>query len=105
MEYVQFTINTQNRQKFKVFKSNFFSEPEVLSKYNSCHEHQHNFDKRGKSLFVIVPTAPTDNYEKFTERVREYNTKEPFNFPVPKIFQSYNIQKVSLFCRSMFAIS
>ncbi|XP_065155987.1 receptor-type guanylate cyclase Gyc76C-like isoform X3 [Atheta coriaria] len=78
-------------------------KPEVLSKYNSCHEHQHNFDKRGKSLFVIVPTAPTDNYEKFTERVREYNTKEPFNFPVPKIFQSYNIQKfVSIYASYLY---
>jgi hypothetical protein len=29
---------------------------------------------------VVVPTAPSQNYDQFSEQVRLYNSKEPFNF-------------------------
>jgi len=53
-----------------------------MEKYKSCHELS-DYDslvKRVKSLFVVVPTAPTEHYKNFSERVREYNKKEPFDF-------------------------
>lgn len=48
-----------------------------------------NFEQRGRSLLVVVASPPTENYEKFTEKVREYNTKEPFNFLLPVLFNNY----------------
>ncbi|RWS14416.1 hypothetical protein B4U79_13306 [Dinothrombium tinctorium] len=37
-----------------------------------------------KSLLVIVSTPPSGkSYSEFEEKVREYNSKEPFNFPSP----------------------
>ncbi|XP_017772272.1 PREDICTED: receptor-type guanylate cyclase Gyc76C-like isoform X2 [Nicrophorus vespilloides] len=64
-------------------------KPEVFDKFNTCLDHQKDFEKRGKSLFVIVPTAPTENYENFTASVRHYNELEPFNFTKPDIFLNY----------------
>ncbi|CAL1270052.1 unnamed protein product [Larinioides sclopetarius] len=38
--------------------------------------------KAAGSLLVIVPTPPQDKgYSEFVENVRQYNFKEPFNFP------------------------
>ncbi|GFU33871.1 guanylate cyclase [Trichonephila clavipes] len=38
--------------------------------------------KAAGSLLVIVPTPPQDKgYSDFVENVRQYNFKEPFNFP------------------------
>lgn len=56
-------------------------------KLHTCREIE-NFEKRGRSLLVVVATPPTENYEEFTEKVREYNTKEPFNFTVPPFFNN-----------------
>ncbi|XP_060527636.1 receptor-type guanylate cyclase Gyc76C-like isoform X2 [Cylas formicarius] len=39
-----------------------------------------NFVKRVKSLFVVVLTAPTENYKNFSEMVRQYNERPPFDF-------------------------
>ncbi|XP_074026495.1 receptor-type guanylate cyclase Gyc76C isoform X3 [Leptinotarsa decemlineata] len=44
------------------------------------------FKKRAKSLFIIAPTAPTQNYQEFGQKVQTYNTKEPFNFLVSDFF-------------------
>lgn len=71
-----------------------FKEPEVFGKYSSCIDHQKDFESRGKSLLVVVPTAPTENYKNFTDLVRIYNEKEPFNFTSPKVFDVKNYQKV-----------
>lgn len=73
----------------------FFAEPQVFDKYSSCMEHQKDFENRGKSLLVVVPTAPTENYKKFTDAVREYNTMEPFNFETPTFLINRNYQKVT----------
>lgn len=50
---------------------------------------------RARSLLVVVSTPPTENYEIFTTKVREYNAKEPFNFTTPPLFN--NFQKVHFF--------
>ena len=65
-------------------------------------EFKENFLKRARSLLVVVSTPPTENYENFTEKVREYNLREPFNFSLPQLFNTNNYVKVSieycLFC-------
>jgi hypothetical protein len=41
---------------------------------------------------VVVPTAPSQNYDQFSEQVRLYNSKEPFNFETSsrlKEFETY----------------
>lgn len=38
--------------------------------------------KAAKSLLVIVPSPPKDKgYRDFEDKVRDYNMKDPFNFP------------------------
>lgn len=64
-------------------------KPETLNNHASCYDHQKDFMKRGRSLFVVVPTAPTENYDQFITTVREYNVKEPFNFNIPPVLSTY----------------
>lgn len=47
---------------------------------------------RAKSLLVVVSTPPTENYEIFTKKVQEYNSKDPFNFTTPSMF--FKFEKV-----------
>lgn len=61
---------------------------------NSCGETD-AFNQRARSLLVVASTPPTDSYENFTAKVREYNLKQPFNFMLPLLFHSNNFTKVS----------
>lgn len=81
----QFSVNTITQIAKKII-----SEPAILDKYDSCENNDFNgLLKRGRSLFVVVPTAPTENYESFTEKVRYYNSKEPFNFGTSVLLKSF----------------
>lgn len=71
----------------------FFIGSEQLLKKASCYEEQ-GFQKRAKSLLVVVSTPPTKNYESFTEKVREFNAKDPFNFSTPTLFEQKNYIQV-----------
>lgn len=71
----------------------YLFKPDHLNKMQKCSEIE-NFEKRGRSLLVVVGSPPTENYEKFTEKVREYNTREPFSFVLPVLFNNYT--KVNL---------
>lgn len=62
-------------------------KPDELSKLKSC-SNTDSFLNRGRSLLVVVSTPPTQNYDDFTAKVRDYNQKEPFNFVTPKFFES-----------------
>jgi guanylate cyclase len=61
---------------------------DTLKQYKSCDEID-GFKKRARSLIVIVSTPPTNNYKDFTERVRKYNVKPPFNITVPSILVKF----------------
>lgn len=52
------------------------------------------FRKRAKSLLVIAPTAPTENYQNFTKQVQYYNSQDPFNFETSNLLTSYQYEKV-----------
>lgn len=73
-------------------------EPDVFDTYNSCDMYQNMsyFVKKGRSLFVIVPTSPIENYENFASEVLEYNRKEPFKFDIPVFFKNQSLEKVLL---------
>lgn len=74
----------------------YLYKTDLLTKLSKCTEIE-NFEKRGRSLLVVVATPPSDNYEKFTQKVNEYNSKEPFNFTMPSLFtQQKNYTKVNL---------
>lgn len=79
-----------------------FIEPETLNKYRTCEDASNfeRFRKRAKSLFVVAPTAPTDNYNNFTEKVKEYNAKEPFNFVTSNFLKPYSYETVSKLIKS-----
>lgn len=74
----------------------YLYKTDLLTKLQKCTEIE-NFEKRGRSLLVVVATPPTDNYEKFTQKVNEFNSKEPFNFTMPSLFtQQKNYTKVCI---------
>lgn len=66
----------------------YLFKPDQLHKLQKCIDVE-NFEQRGRSLLVVVSTPPTKDYENFTKQVREYNTKEPFNFTMPPLFNNY----------------
>lgn len=75
--------------------------PEDIEKNETCHQQQRDFEKRAKSLLVVVSTKPLDNYENFTKKVSDYNGKEPFNFTIPPILN--NFQKfVSIYAAYLY---
>ncbi|XP_022917682.1 receptor-type guanylate cyclase Gyc76C-like [Onthophagus taurus] len=61
---------------------------DFLTNVGTCEDFDKDFRKRAQSLLVIVPTGISDGYENFTAAVRKYNSKEPFNFVIPDIFNS-----------------
>lgn len=69
-----------------------------MNKYRSCEDAANfeRFRKRAKSLVVVAPTAPEDNYNDFTEKVKDYNAKEPFNFVTSNILKPLYYETVSL---------
>lgn len=52
---------------------------EQLNKYKSCNEIE-GLTKRARSLLVVVSTPPTTKYDEFTEKVRNYTSRPPFEF-------------------------
>ncbi|XP_073983088.1 receptor-type guanylate cyclase Gyc76C-like isoform X2 [Rhodnius prolixus] len=77
-------------------------KPKTFNEPSSCLDHP-GFEKRARSLLVVVSTAPTTNYENFTERVRLYNTKEPFFFPTPTVFKNVSYVKfVSIYAAYLY---
>lgn len=63
-------------------------KPDHYENLNNCLEPK-DFLKRARSLMVVVSTPPTQNYEEFTKKVREYSSKEPFNFVIPELLKKY----------------
>ncbi|KAF4520110.1 hypothetical protein B566_EDAN010266 [Ephemera danica] len=64
---------------------------ELISKFNSCYA-QVDFEKRARSLLVVAMSQPTQEYDKFYEKVREYNIKEPFNFIVAQVINTMHFK-------------
>lgn len=67
----------------------------------SCDETE-SFSQRARSLLVVASTPPTDSYENFTTKVREYNSLKPFNFFLPSLFHSNNYIKVLYYIYIVF---
>ncbi|XP_076549438.1 receptor-type guanylate cyclase Gyc76C [Osmia lignaria lignaria] len=63
-------------------------KPEHFDHLKNCLEPK-DFLKRARSLMVVMSTPPTQNYEEFTKKVREYSSKEPFNFVIPELLRKY----------------
>ncbi|KAF7418477.1 hypothetical protein HZH68_001130 [Vespula germanica] len=63
-------------------------KPEHLDSVENCLEPK-DFLKKARSLMVVASTPPTQNYEEFTKKVREYSNKEPFNFVIPELLRKY----------------
>ncbi|XP_076654349.1 receptor-type guanylate cyclase Gyc76C [Halictus rubicundus] len=63
-------------------------KPDHFDNLRNCLEPK-DFLKKAQSLMVVVSTPPTQNYEEFTKKVREYSSKEPFNFVIPELLRKY----------------
>lgn len=74
---------------------------EQLSKYKSCNEIE-GFTKRARSLLVVVSTPPSALYEEFTDKVRKYNTKPPFEFADPIFPNKLFVKFVSIYAAYLY---
>lgn len=61
---------------------------------NDC-ENTGDSKKRAKSLLVVVASAPSESYNNFTIKVKEYNSKPPFSLTIPPMFQTIKMDAVS----------
>lgn len=97
------SVSYNNLGEIKI-KVNFRTKG--FRKYQNCENHDYTgMLKRGRSLFVIVPTAPSKNYERFTEQVRKFNTMHPFKFSTSYFFEKQqNLSVVSFFFKSYESI-
>ncbi|XP_036326387.1 receptor-type guanylate cyclase Gyc76C-like isoform X2 [Rhagoletis pomonella] len=67
-----------------------------------CHETE-SFKQLARSLLVVASTPPTDSYENFTAKVREYNAMKPFDFLVPSLFYNNKYLKfVSIYAAYLY---
>lgn len=94
-----FGVSLRKKNFFQLILTYSVTETDVLNKNEKCDDvpnsNFESFTKRAKSLFVIAPTAPTENYKSFAQKVQEYNAKPPFNFETSEILISKNYEKVS----------
>ncbi|VEN37483.1 unnamed protein product [Callosobruchus maculatus] len=88
-EYIVIYIDMNTYSDKQAYQ--YLWKPDEINRLKSCEQipDYEGFKKRAKSLFVVAPTAPTENYRNFTERVRYYNSQPPFNFTVSNILNSY----------------
>lgn len=63
-----------------------------------------SFLQRGRSLLVVVASEPHPEFEQFTNKVREYNQKEPFSFRMPVLFKEYAKVRFVVFYLFLFMI-
>ncbi|XP_063921313.1 receptor-type guanylate cyclase Gyc76C-like isoform X1 [Zophobas morio] len=101
-EYIVIYVDTNTYSEKDAHQ--YLWKPEVFAKYDSCDKNDYNgLIKRGRSLFVVVPTAPTVKYAEFTKDVNAYNSKEPFNFETSKILLSKSFEKyVSIYAAYLY---
>ncbi|KAJ1522077.1 hypothetical protein ONE63_002388 [Megalurothrips usitatus] len=76
-------------------------KPQYTTKEPECFADD-TFQKRARSLLVIVSTPPTQNYDTFSERVRHYNSIEPFHFRTPPLFQTQFEKFVSIYAAYLY---
>ncbi|CAH0555548.1 unnamed protein product [Brassicogethes aeneus] len=79
-EYIVISVDTNIAYEKEINK--YLWESSIFDDYERCEDipdYQSHL-KRSKSLFIVIPTAPTVNYENFSKEVREYGSKQPFNF-------------------------
>ena len=61
----------------------------MVSEISNCSELESPSPQAAQSLLMIVTTTPDESFAEFSNKVREFNTKEPFNFFEPSIFHGY----------------
>ncbi|XP_050090825.1 receptor-type guanylate cyclase Gyc76C-like [Anopheles aquasalis] len=67
----------------------------------TCTELPGNFEKRSRSLLMIVASEPHKSFENFTHKVREYTQKEPFFFKQPSLFDQF-VKYVSIYAAYLY---
>ncbi|XP_053671608.1 receptor-type guanylate cyclase Gyc76C-like [Anopheles nili] len=67
----------------------------------NCMDLPGNFEKRSKSLLVVVASEPLPTFENFTNKVREYTQKEPFFFKQPSLFNQF-LKYVSIYAAYLY---
>lgn len=91
---IDVSINSREAKKY-------LYRVEQFSKYKSCQEIE-GFTKRARSLLVVVSTPPATKYEEFTDKVRKYNTKPPFEFATPFFPNKQFVKFVSIYAAYLY---
>ncbi|XP_052890825.1 receptor-type guanylate cyclase Gyc76C-like isoform X1 [Anopheles moucheti] len=67
----------------------------------NCMDLPGNFERRSKSLLMVVASEPLPTFEAFTNKVREYTQKEPFFFKQPSLFHQF-VKYVSIYAAYLY---
>uniref|UniRef100_A0A182PGB7 Guanylate cyclase n=1 Tax=Anopheles epiroticus TaxID=199890 RepID=A0A182PGB7_9DIPT len=67
----------------------------------NCMDLPGDFERRSKSLLVVVASEPLPTFEAFTHKVREYTQKEPFFFKQPSLFHQF-VKYVSIYAAYLY---
>ncbi|KAJ9587022.1 hypothetical protein L9F63_019387, partial [Diploptera punctata] len=100
-EYMVITVDMQTYSVNEASK--YLWIPKTLEKNGStCQDTEKEFLKRGRSLLVVVSSPPNETlYREFTNRVAEYNKKDPFRFGLPSILGGFH-KHVSIYAAYLY---
>uniref|UniRef100_A0A182YQ82 Guanylate cyclase n=1 Tax=Anopheles stephensi TaxID=30069 RepID=A0A182YQ82_ANOST len=67
----------------------------------TCQDLPGDFERRSRSLLVVVASEPLPTFVNFTHKVREYTQKEPFFFKQPSLFHQF-VKYVSIYAAYLY---
>ena len=70
-----------------------YVEQNIVNEFGHCGEVEAPSETAVKSLMIVVPTPPGENFLSFADKVEDYNQREPFSFPAPLVL--FKFKKVS----------
>ncbi|KAK2710816.1 receptor-type guanylate cyclase Gyc76C-like [Artemia franciscana] len=65
--------------------SEFLWKQNIVNEFGHCGEVEAPSETAVKSLMIVVPTPPGENFLSFADKVEDYNQREPFSFPAPPV--------------------
>ncbi|CAG9815672.1 unnamed protein product [Phaedon cochleariae] len=101
-EYIVIYVDMNTYSEAQAYQ--YLWKPSILRNFKKCDDVL-DFEgsrKRAKSLFVVAPTAPTQNFQHFSDKVQEYNEKPPFNFTVSQILPAHYEYYVTMYAAYLF---
>ncbi|XP_017842260.1 receptor-type guanylate cyclase Gyc76C isoform X1 [Drosophila busckii] len=80
----------------------YLRKVDQINRMTNCKSTE-SFNQLARSLLVVVSTPPTKGYDEFTEKVRNYTVKPPFNWEIPRLFSENQFTKfISIYAAYLY---